>query len=113
MSLFINLLIKAQMPEILLHEKIINEFTTRTTKASMIGYYNTTFDAAIKYIQKDALKNENEKIKNEIREIKFKEKENFINCIRNYNKRNNLNINNTSNFSENSFGNLINSEIYD
>ena len=88
MSLFINLIIKSQMPEILLHQKIINEFTTRTTKASMIGYYYTTFDAAIKYIQKNTLKDKEEIIQNEINEIK--EKENYNYSVENQNYINHL-----------------------
>ena len=32
--------------------KIISEFTSKTTKGTMIGYYNTTMEAAIEYIQK-------------------------------------------------------------
>jgi hypothetical protein len=84
MSLFINLLIKSNMPEILLHEKIIEEFTTRTTKASMIGYYNTTFDAAIKYIQKSTLSDKKEIIDTEINEIKENEKYNYNDENKNY-----------------------------
>ena len=84
MSLFINLLIKSNMPEILLHEKIIEEFTTRTTKASMIGYYNTTFDAAIKYIQKSTLSDKKEIIDKEINEIKENEKYNYNDENKNY-----------------------------
>ena len=41
------------MPELLIHNKIINEFTTKTTKQSTIGYYLITLEAAIEYIQKD------------------------------------------------------------
>ena len=52
MSLFIYAIVQAQFPEILIHMKIISEFTSKTTKGTMIGYYNTTMEAAIEYIQK-------------------------------------------------------------
>ena len=112
MSLFINLLIKSEMPEILLHEKIIDEFTTRTTKASMIGYYNTTFDAAIKYIQKNTLKDKNEIINKEINEIKEKEKLNYNEENKNYINhlinKNNSNIGSEINFIVDKDNNEIN-----
>lgn len=53
MAIFIYIVVKAQFPEIILHQKIVNDFTSRTTKSTMIGYYNTTLEAAIEYIQKD------------------------------------------------------------
>lgn len=53
MEIFIFVVVKAQFPEILLHQKIVNEFTSRTTKSTMIGYYNTTLEAAIEFIQKE------------------------------------------------------------
>ena len=53
MAIFIYIVVKAQFPEILLHQKIVNDFTSRTTKSTMIGYYNTTLEAAIEYIQKE------------------------------------------------------------
>lgn len=58
MAIFIFVVIKAQFPEILLHQKIVNDFTSRTTKSTMIGYYNTTLEAAIEYIQKEKIGNE-------------------------------------------------------
>ena len=51
--IFIYIIINSQMPELLIHNKIINEFTTKTTKQSTIGYYLITLEAAIEYIQKD------------------------------------------------------------
>ena len=62
LSLYILVVIKAQFPELIIHEKIIQYFTTKATKSSTIGYYNVTLNAAIEYIQKEAikeLKNEN------------------------------------------------------
>ena len=59
LSLFILVIIKAQFPELIIHEKIIQFFTTKTTKSSTIGYYNVTLNAAIEYIQNEAIKNLN------------------------------------------------------
>ena len=57
LSLFIFVVIKAQFPELIIHQKIIQYFTTKTTKSSTIGYYNLTLNAAIEYIQNEAVKN--------------------------------------------------------
>ena len=57
LSLFIFVVIKAQFPELIIHQKIIQYFTTKTTKSSTIGYYNLTLNAAIEYIQNEAIKN--------------------------------------------------------
>jgi hypothetical protein len=50
MTIFIYIIIKSQMPELLVHTKIIKEFTTSTTRSSMIGYYFTTLEASLIYI---------------------------------------------------------------
>jgi len=107
MSLFIDLLIKSQMPEILLHQKIINEFTTRTTKNSMIGYYYTTFDAAIKYIQNNSLKDKDEIIQNEIKELK--EKKNYNYSVENQNYIKHITKKKNSTFNVDINTNIINS----
>ncbi|MCQ2815890.1 MAG: VPS9 domain-containing protein [archaeon] len=52
MSLYIYMLIKSQMGDIIIHTKFIEDFTSKTTKKTMIGYYTTTLEAAIEYIQK-------------------------------------------------------------
>ena len=56
LSLFILVVIKAQFAELIIHEKIIQIFTTKTTKSSTIGYYNVTLNAAIEYIKNEANK---------------------------------------------------------
>ena len=56
LSLFIYVVIKAQFPELIIHEKIIQFFTTKSTKSSTIGYYNVTLNAAIEYIKNETLK---------------------------------------------------------
>ena len=50
MSIFIYIIVKSQMPELLIHTKIIKEFTTCVTKNTMIGYYYVTLDASLIYI---------------------------------------------------------------
>ena len=50
MNIFIYIIIKAKMSDIIVYCKIISLFTTCTTKSSMIGYYYSTFEASISYI---------------------------------------------------------------
>lgn len=50
MTIFIYIIIKSQMPELLVHTKFIKEFTTSTTRSSMMGYYYTTMEASLIYI---------------------------------------------------------------
>ena len=61
MSIFIYIIIKSQIYDISVHCKIIKSFTTCITKASMIGYYYSTVEASVKYIQ--SIENVNELIK--------------------------------------------------
>ena len=50
MNIFIYIIFKAKMSDIIIYCKIISLFTTYTTKSSMIGYYYSTFEASISYI---------------------------------------------------------------
>ena len=50
MNIIIYVLIKANMPNLLIHAKFVKEFTTSNSKSTMIGYYFTTLEAAIIYI---------------------------------------------------------------
>ncbi len=50
MTIFIYVVIKAHMPELLIHSKFIKEFTTSNSRSTMIGYYFTTLEASIIYI---------------------------------------------------------------
>ena len=50
MAIFIYILIKSNFPEIVYHLNLIKEFTTTITRNSMMGYYCTTVDAALIYI---------------------------------------------------------------
>ena len=62
MSIFIYIIIKSQIYDISVHCKIIQSFTTCITKASMIGYYYSTVEASVSYIQ--SINNVKELIKN-------------------------------------------------
>ena len=62
LSLFILVVVRAQFPELIIHEKIIQKFTTKTTNSSTIGYYNVTLNAAIEYIQDEGAKEFKSKI---------------------------------------------------
>lgn len=74
MTIFIYVIIKSNMPDLLIHAKFIKEFTTSNSKSTMIGYYFTTIEAAIIYILsvkgKDSLN------------MKGKDKEDLINQIK-------------------------------
>ena len=67
MSIFIYIIIKSQFPEILIHSKIIKDFTTCVSKNTMMGYYYVTLDASILYIwdikDKKCLKDTKEMLK--------------------------------------------------
>ncbi len=58
MSIFIYIIIQAQMPEILIFCKIINNFTTRFTKGFNILYNYTLLETFLDYINE--LKNAKE-----------------------------------------------------
>jgi len=78
MTIFIYIISKAQIKDIIVHCKLIQLFTTSTTKASMIGYYYSNAEASVTFIQ--TLKNVKELFKgkggifdknNDINEIKY------------------------------------------
>ena len=52
LSIIIYVIVKSQFAEILLHNEIINSFTTENTKSSSVGYYFKTVQTAIEYINK-------------------------------------------------------------
>ena len=56
MIIFLLIIIRSNYPKLLIHEKLIKEFTTRTTKSTTIGYYNTTINAALEYIKDEIIK---------------------------------------------------------
>ena len=62
MTIFIYIVIKSGITDIAVHCKMIKLFTTCITKTSMIGYYYSTVEASISYIQ--TLKNIQELFQN-------------------------------------------------
>ena len=58
-TIFLYIIINSQMPEILIHNKIISKFTTKATQQSSIYYYFNTLIGAIEYIQNDIIKQMN------------------------------------------------------
>lgn len=69
MVLFIFILINSQMGDILVEEKIIDNFTTKMSRGSNIGYYYTTLQAAIDYVY-----NETNMTNDKLRRSSFLEK---------------------------------------
>ena len=67
LKLFIYIVAQAQNSEIIIHEMFVQKFTFSLTKSSMIGFYNSTLDAAINYIQKNLLNDEKIGITEEFR----------------------------------------------
>ena len=61
MTIFLYILIKSQLADLSVYAKMIQNFTTQITRGTMIGYYYTTLEAAIKYIEE--LKDEKDLIK--------------------------------------------------
>ena len=61
MTIFLFIIVKSKMPELAIFAKMIKHFTTSTTRGTMIGYYYTTLEATIAYIEE--LKDINEVIK--------------------------------------------------
>lgn len=51
MTIFVYIISKAQIEDILVHCKLIQLFTTTMTKSSMIGYYYSNAEASVNYIQ--------------------------------------------------------------
>ena len=64
MTIFIYIIAKAQISDILVHCKLIQLFTTSVIKSSMIGYYYSNAEASVTYIQN--LKNIKELLKGSI-----------------------------------------------
>ena len=61
MTIFLFIIVKSKMPELAIFAKMIKHFTTSTTRGTMIGYYYTTLEATIAYVEE--LKDVNEVIK--------------------------------------------------
>lgn len=67
LKIFIYIVVHAQFPELIIHEKFVDNFTFSLTKSTMIGFYNSTLDAAINYIQNNLLTDVNFGITEEFR----------------------------------------------
>ena len=61
MTIFIYIISKARIKDIVVHCKLIQLFSTSMTKSSMIGYYYSNAEASVTFIQ--SLKNVKELIK--------------------------------------------------
>ena len=61
MTIFLFIIIKSGMPELTIYAKMIKNFPSSTTRGTMIGYYYTTLEASIAYIEE--LKDTNELVK--------------------------------------------------
>ena len=64
LKIFIFIVVHSELDELIIHEMIVQRFTFSLTKLSMIGFYNSTLDAAINYIQNNLL----DEVKNGITE---------------------------------------------
>ena len=51
MTIFIYIISKAKIKDLIVHCKLIQLFTTSMTKSSMIGYYYSNAEASVTYIQ--------------------------------------------------------------
>ena len=77
MTIFIYIIIKAQIKDILVHCKLIQLFSTSMTKSSMIGYYYSNAEASVTFIQ--SLKNVKELYKGKNRIFDSTDSINIIN----------------------------------
>lgn len=96
LKIFIFIVAHSNFPELIIHEKIVEKFTFSLTQNSMFGYYNTTLNIAINYIQKHLLD-----------DMKIGITKEFRNSI-----KDNLKIND-SNKTKTEIPKYINTKIYD
>jgi hypothetical protein len=68
MTIFLFIMIKCQMPEIIIFSKMITNFTTPSTRAFSISYNFTLLEASLEYIS--TLKNLKELIKDDDNQLK-------------------------------------------
>ncbi len=95
--ILIYIIIKANYPQILIHEYLIYSFTTKNTQSTTIGYFNTSIKASIDYIIKDIIKEY--KLEDEFNNVQI---DNFIvNDLENENKEFNDIKSNDSNIKTN------------
>lgn len=63
MTIYIYIILKADIPELIIHSELVKQFTTSMTKSTMLGYYFTTLEGSLNYIleikdKKDFLRSE-------------------------------------------------------
>ena len=50
MSIFIYIIIKSEINDLLIHLRMVKDFTTSSAKSTMVGYYYVTLEASIMYL---------------------------------------------------------------
>ena len=83
MTIFLFIIIKSKMPELAIFAKMIKNFTTSTTRGTMIGYYYTTLEATIAYIEELKDINEVLKKKEQLLNARISLRDSIRNSIRN------------------------------
>ena len=68
MAIFLFILIKTQMPEVIIFSKMITNFTTPNTKSFSISYNFTLLEASLEYIS--SLRNLKELVKDDVKQLK-------------------------------------------
>jgi hypothetical protein len=68
MAIFLFIVIRCQMPEIIIFSKMITNFTTPNTKSFSISYNFTLLEASMEYIM--SLRDLKELVKDEVKELK-------------------------------------------
>ena len=68
MAIFLFIVIRCQMPEILIFSKMITNFTTPNTRSFSISYNYTLLEASMEYIM--SLRDLKELVKDEVKELK-------------------------------------------
>ena len=56
MSIYLYILYKIDFPEIVIHLEFIKHFTTSVTKQSIYGYYYSTIEGCLRYLQQTEIK---------------------------------------------------------
>jgi hypothetical protein len=90
MPLYIYAIIQANFPEILIHNKIINGFTSKTTKSTMVGYYFSTIEGATEYL----LNTDEKSIRGDEQQQQVMQDESDNNCIKEEDEEHGMSANN-------------------
>ena len=68
MAIFLFIVIRCQMPEIIIFSKMINNFTTPNTRSFSISYNFTLLEASLEYIS--SLRDLKELVKDDVKHLK-------------------------------------------